>query len=177
MICTFAQDDGGTLHRGGDVLAQVGAVDVVPNPLGEVDGGGVVQASVLAEEAVRLAESRRTKLQEPLDEPVADVGLVGVHVDGEVDQVANGQRGVAAGRRPRGRLQDVESFEDEDVWTVDNGVLVGDDVVDDVAVDGCGDVWAASFDVADELEQGGGVVGLGEAFAVDEAAGLEVGVA
>ncbi len=119
-----------------------------------------VERGEVAEEAVGVLEHRLAQGEEPLHVPLPDVHLVGVDVDREVEVVAD-ELGLL-GRH----LEHVEALEDEDVGPPHDRLLALDDVVHDVAVDRRPHLVGAALEVAEELQQAAGVVGLGEALAV-----------
>ena len=103
------------------------------------------------------------------------MGGAGVDVDGEVEEVAQREPGAPVLAHAR-RLQDVEALDDDDVGTLDDDLLVGHDVVDEVGVDGGLDLVATGLDVDDEAQQRAAVVGLREALALQQPAPVELGV-
>ena len=65
--------------------------------------------------------------------PVLDVGLVGVDVDGEVEEIRDEHRRRLLLTRPG--LQHIQPFDDDDVRLMDRLILTGNDVVREVRVD------------------------------------------
>ena len=149
---------------------EVGAVDGVPDPLGLGDRLVLGERGVPGEVRRRVAERGLAQPQEPLDVPVADVAGAGVDVDAEVEEVAQRQAGAAVLADPR-RLEDVEALDDDDVGALDDDLLVGHHVVDEVGVDRRLDLVLAGLDVDDEPQQRAAVVGLREALALQDARG------
>src|SRR3954462_10428411 len=116
----FAQQDppdlvvGGLMqHEAGpgagrrDVVAQVRAVDLGPDADGGLGGLLVAEAGEAVEVGAAVLERGPAQGEEPVDVPLADVGLGRVDVDGEVEEVGEEDlRGRAVGA-PAG-LEDVE---------------------------------------------------------------------
>gem|GEM_PF-6916316 len=125
------------------------------------------------EETPRIVEGGVPQHHETLQEPAFDIGLVGIHVDREIEEIAH--RGArAAVRVHAGRLQHVEALDYQDVGALYHRPLVRDDVVDDVAVDGGRHPGLPGFHVDHELQQRPAVVGLGKTLAVHQAPFLQL---
>ena len=124
---------------------------------------------------MRVRECRPTQGEEAVDVPVHDVLLIGVDVDGEVEEIAQRQPHRPIAAQP-GRLQDVETLDDEDVGLTHHSLLASDNVVLHVGVDRCHDLRCPGLHVHDEFQQGLAVIGLREALAVQDAVFLEHGI-
>src|SRR5699024_8629398 len=86
-----------------------------------------------------------------------------------------GQAGASIGAGTGGR-EHVQALDNQDVGAADHHFLVRQDVVGQVGVHGCADLFGTALNGADEAEQGPAVVGFREAFAAHEAAALQLGV-
>ncbi len=71
-------------------------------------------------------------------------------------------------------LQHVEPFQDQDVRLLHHLLLVGQDVVDEVGVDGGLDLLVASPDIGHKLHQMADVIGFREALSTHQAASLQL---
>ena len=167
VVGALAQHQRRPPPRRQDVLLQVLAVDLRPDAPSGGDGLVVAQVGEAVEVAAGVLEDRSAEREEALHVPLLDVALLGVDVDGEVEVVADELAGLVAD------LQHVQALEDHDVGLADHVLLAGHDVVHDVAVDRSPHLGLAALHRGQEVEQAPGVVALGEALAVHEAAVLE----
>ena len=147
-----------------DVLAQVSTVDGFPNLLRQRRRLTFVEFGKVAKETVRVLKHRAPQQMEALDEPVFDERFVGIEIDREVEVVAHEFIGA------RVDLQHVQTLQNEDVGLMHGDLRVGQDVVDDVAVDGCRHLGFATLDRPQELEQPTCVVTFRKPFAIQDAA-------
>ena len=173
VLGVLGQDQGGPATGRSDVLAQVDQVDALPDLVRPSQGHVVGDLGEAPEVGARLGEGRVLESEEPVQVPAADVARVGVDVDREVDEVAHRQGRGPQPRPPRGGLEDVEPFQDQDVGALHRDVPSRHDVVDRVGVDRRLDALAAGLHGRHEVQQGAAVVGLGEAPAGHEAALLK----
>ncbi len=158
-----------------DIVAQIWNVDLVPGPETEFLGlvGGHLGEAV--KKALRVGEGSFAQRAEADHEPVAEVRLVGVDIDREIDEVRGEEQRPAAAAELAG-LQNVQSLDDQDVGTIDRDELARNDIVDEVRIDRHLDVGLAGLDVGEERDQRGAVIAFGKAFAVGEAAFVELGI-
>ena len=173
MLGVLGQDQGGPAPGGGDVLTQVDQVDALPDLVRSGQGDVVRDIGEAPEVGARPGEGRVLESEEPVQVPAADVGGIGVDVDGEVDEVAHRQGRGPRPRSPWGGLKDVEPLQDKDVGPLHHAVPARHDVIDSVGVDRRLDALAAGLHGRHELQQRATVVGLGEALAGHEPALLE----
>ena len=159
------------MFGGQDVLDQVRQVDLVPEPEGGLDSRLVGQIGEDVEERAGVGEGTVFESEEAVDEPLRDVFGIGIHVDGEVEQVADCHL-VGRGRR----LEHVQSLDDDDIRAPNRDDGIRNDVVLHVGVEGSADLGRPTLDVGEELYERTPVVGLGEALAVHDAAALELRV-
>src|SRR5680860_420276 len=131
----------------------------------------LAQLRVAVEERLRVGEGATLQLEEAFLVPAGDVPGAGVHVHGEVEQVADRQAVSRAGRR-----EHIQALDDEDVGAADDNLRVGHDVVAEVRVERRTHLFGAALDRGDEAEQGTPVVRLREALAVHQAASGQLGV-
>src|SRR5437773_7022169 len=87
MVGTLDEDQVRALASRQDVLPEVRAVDRVPDGAGRSLSLVVGEAGISMEIRLRLLERGGPQEQEPLDVPVANVGLRRVDVDAEVEEV------------------------------------------------------------------------------------------
>src|SRR6218665_1349252 len=128
VVRALREDEPGPRARGRDVLRQVGAVDFRPHGQGPGDGLLLGEIGEAPEEGALVAERRLPQVEEAVHVPTADVLLVRVHVDGEVEEVRQeGVRHLPPLQRPR--LEHVEPLEDEDVGPADGHELTRDHVI------------------------------------------------
>ena len=93
-----------------------------------------LSVGVFVEIGARVAEARLLQVHEALDVPAAHRLLVGVDIDGEIEEVGDeGDR--LAVLRQVARLQHVQPFQDQDVGPVDDDRLARHDVVGEVRID------------------------------------------
>src|SRR6266481_45644 len=99
-----------------NVLPEVWAVDRVADGPGRPLGSFVGECGVLMEIRLRLLQRGGPEEKEPFNVPASNVGLQRVHVDAEVNEVRDEHSSVS--RTIGGRLQDIQSLQDYDVWLV-----------------------------------------------------------
>ena len=121
----------------------------------------------MAKEAIGILEHRFAQREKTLHIPMLDVALERIDVNAEIEVVTHELIRLST------NLEHVEPFENENVGLIDSHGLAIDNVVHDVAVDGRGHDGRAALEFAQELQQTLGVVALGEALAVHDAALLK----
>ena len=87
MVRALFEDEVSAFAGGEDVLVEVDEVDGAPDAVGGVGGFFLSQVGEAVEERVRILEDGFAELEEAGDEPVFDVGFVGVDVDRAVEEV------------------------------------------------------------------------------------------
>ncbi len=126
----------------------------------------------MVEVGVRIRECTAAKLEETLDIPGAQQLGIGIHIDGKVDEIRH-EHAVRILRVVHAALQHIEPFQDQDVRLLHHLLLVGNDVVDKVGIDGGLHLFVSRADVGDKLHQMTDIVGLGESLAAHQAALLQ----
>jgi len=174
MVGLFGQHQLRPPPGGKHVLLQVGLVD----PLPDVPGGAlrlvIREGGVAVEVGLRLRERGAPQFPEPVHVPLLNVGGLGVHVDGEVEEIAQRQTLPAVVPRP-GRRQHIQALHDQHVRAADHHFLAGHDVVGDVGVPGCPHFFGAALDLAHETQQRPAVIGLRETLPVQQLPPLQFG--
>src|SRR3954447_15520605 len=87
VVAGLLQDEAGPRPGRRDVAAEVRSVDRGPDALRRLAGLVVGQPGEAVEVGGGVLEGRPAQPEEPLDVPALDVGLGGVDVDGEVEEV------------------------------------------------------------------------------------------
>ncbi len=128
MLASFDEYQPCPLARGLDVLVQVGQINSCPDVVGHLHRLILGHRGVAMEERARVAEGGVAQGAKAVEEPRLELGFGGVDVDGEVDVVGD-EEGVLCAA-----LEDVETFQDDDVGVVDELVFVAQDVVLQVGV-------------------------------------------
>ncbi len=169
MLVALGQDQVGPLPGRQDVLFQIQIVDILPDVAGDLGRLALGQLGVVVEVGVRIREGAAAKLEETLDIPGAQQFGVGIHIDGEVDEVRY-EDAVRILRVVHAALQHIEPFQDQDVRLLHHLLLIRNDVVDEMGVNGGLDFLVAGADVGDKLHQMADVVGLREPLAAHQAA-------
>ena len=104
------------------------------SPSAKSDGFALRQGRVAAEIGERIAERRVPEPQEAVKIPAMQVVLVGIEIDREVEIVRHVGNGRAVARQA-GRLEHVQTLDNEDVRPIDHCHLAGNDVVDEVRIE------------------------------------------
>ena len=169
MVSLFAQHEGCSRSGWSDVFHEVWFVDALPVLRCEAAGFIIGELSEALEVRIRVSEGALFEPNEPLSEPVRDVCGASIHVDGEVEEVTDGEWVLHGGG-----LQHVEPLHDEDVGLGDGDELVWQDVVDEVRVHRDRDLGDPALHLCDEAQQSLTVIRLREAFAVRDASALEL---
>src|SRR5699024_2313279 len=102
VIDAFAHHQSRSAARGGYVLGQVRPIDGVPQEGSLVHSSVVIQLGILAEVGFRVAERGLAQPEESVDVPTADVTRGSVDVEGEIEEVADGQPGAPISPRAWG---------------------------------------------------------------------------
>lgn len=173
VVGVFGEDECGARPGGQNVVGEVGFVDGFPNGFCSGDGFVVAEVSVAAKVGAFLRERGVAQGKEAVDVPGPDVRSFGVNVDGEIEEVGDCKAGGGTTWLGACGLEDVESFDDEDVGAGDGLSLPGDDVVGEVVVDGGVNVCSSRFDPGQKADQCPTVVGFGKSFAPHDVASLE----
>src|SRR5690606_25139014 len=142
----------GAAPGGQNVFEQVGQVDALPDIAAEGAGLFLAHFREFAEERGGITEGGIAQAEEAGDIPIAQILDIGIDIDREIDEV----RGEEDGRTIPGQvagLQDIEAFHDEDVGAVDDDLLAGHYVIDQVRIDRHGDVTLARFDISEEIDE------------------------
>ena len=166
MVSGFCEHQRCSHARGQNVLHQVGQVNGLPN-------GARLQRGLLIRELretckVRawFAERRVLELDEALDVPTLNVFGACIHVNGEIKEVTDHQRGA--------RLQNVEALQNEDVRLIDDLVLAFHHVIRIMRVDRCLHIGAARLDLGDKAQQIAAMVGLRKTFPAHQIAAFQL---
>ena len=123
----------------------------------------------------RILEDRALQLEKAGDVPLLDVRLAGIDIEREVEEIRHDDRRWS-GRLERGGLQDVESFEDQDVGAGDRDRFARHDVVALMRIDRRAHLRLASLDIGQKLDHPPAVVALGKTLALHQAAFDQRGV-
>lgn len=108
-----------------------------------------------------------------IDVPGAQQLGIGIHIDGKVDEVRH-EHAMRVLGIVHAALQHIEPFQDQDVRLLHHLLLVGQDVIDQVGVDGGLDLLVAGADIGDKLHQMADVIRLGESLATHQATGFQL---
>ena len=119
----------------------------------------------------RVGERAALEAEEAFLVPVRDVLGAGIHIDTEIEQVAD--REASAGG---GGLKHVQPLDDQHVGGADGDLGVGNDVVRQMRVEGSVHLAGPALHGTDEPQQGSTVVALREALAIHDAAAFQFGV-
>src|SRR5215213_3353838 len=91
VVPAFSQDGGSPTAGRADVEAEVGPVDRVPYVLRLPDRLVSAQVGIAGEVRAGIPERGVPERQEPVNVPIADVVIVGIDIDREVEEVADRQ--------------------------------------------------------------------------------------
>jgi hypothetical protein len=168
MVGVLAQHQGGAGARRENVLDEVGPVDRMPDVAGREHRLLVGQRRVVMEVRLGVGERTCAHRQEARDVPTLDVLDAGVDVDREVEEVRHHQGGAG--------LEHVETLENEDVGVLDDHLLAGDDVIEQMRIHRRAHLIGSRFDRRDEPHQPAAIVALRKTFAVHEVSPRQFGV-
>ena len=107
--------------------------------------------------------------------PFAQHRLVGIDIDGEVEEVGHHGHRLAVARQAAG-LQHVDALDDQDVRTVDLDPFVRHDIVDQMRINRRAHRPAPGLDVGEERQQHRQIVALGKALFLHQALPLKHGI-
>src|SRR6185295_12268920 len=172
MVLGFFENQVRAFARGQDVAPKVYGVNGFPDL--NCGFGSLIPGQIRIAMKVRfLALKHRTlKRQKPVHIPLADVGLVGIDEDGEIKVVRyECERGCALSSMSG--LQNIQSFNDDDVRLPDHLCLVRHDVVGFMGVDRNLHFGLPGFQVRQELKQPSQVVTFGKSLSAHQAPGFE----
>src|SRR5262245_20820616 len=87
VTCVLLQDEVRSRARRQDVFLEVNQVDPPPQPVGDLVRLQPTDCGIAVEVRMRVAERGLAQPLEALDVPAPDVGLVGVEVDREIEEI------------------------------------------------------------------------------------------
>ena len=127
------------------------------------------------EVALRIGEGSGAKLHEAVHVPLLNMLGLGVHIDGEVEEIAERRTHSAVLAVP-GRLQHIEPFQDQHVRATHHHLIVGDDVISKMRVLRGPDFRAAGLDLRHKAQQPTAVISLREAFSLHQPTALQLSI-
>src|SRR5262245_55452118 len=173
MIAALAQNEACTLPGRQNVLGQVLLVDGTPNL--ERLGTRLIrrEVGVAMKVGARVAEGRLAQTHEARDVPLLNHFGIGVDVNREIEKIGNEWNGFAVLGHAC-RLQDVQSFDNENVGPIDQQGLAWKDIVVKMRIDGRLDMFLARLHLMKKIQQPRGIEAFGKAFAVHKATTVEL---
>ena len=157
-----------------DIFAQVQQIDVSQMRRAVERASSSLSRGIAVKVGCLVLENGLAQAQESLDIPAFDGRLVRVQVNGKIEKVRHEKpRAVAPSI---GRLQHVQSFEDQNVGLLHALLRSGHDVVMQVGIDRAAHFPHARFDIGEEAQQQSLIVAFRKSFALHEPARFERGI-